>query len=157
MAEEENIAQELHGHLDPDAAHLASGGLQMTEQRARRHQHEAEAERRLAAEAARQLEERKRAERELHALVAQQAITRQEAEREVEAGRRREPETPPELEHLLAESVPMAGPDGESSRTGRIGDDHRLGRRTSIWTWTLGVDQATSDVDQALASTSSDR
>jgi hypothetical protein len=81
MAEEENITQELHGHLTQMLRTTLSGGLQMTEQRARRRQNEAEAERRIAAEAARQLEERKRAEREANALLAQQSITRQGEER----------------------------------------------------------------------------
>src|SRR5664280_434894 len=81
MAEEENITQELHGHLTQMLRTTLSGGLQMTEQQARRHQNEAEAERRIAAEAARQLEERKRAEREANALLAQQRITRQGEER----------------------------------------------------------------------------
>ena len=81
MAEEENITQELHGHLTQMLRTTLSGGLQMTEQRARRRQNEAEAERRIAAEAARQLEERKRAEREANALLAQQGITRQGEER----------------------------------------------------------------------------
>jgi hypothetical protein len=87
MSEEENIAQELHGHLTQMLRTSMSGGLQMTEQRARRRQHEAETERRLATEAARQLDERKRAEREASALVAQQAITRQEQERAADARR----------------------------------------------------------------------
>jgi hypothetical protein len=81
MAEEENITQELHGHLTQMLRTTLSGGLQMTEQRARRRQNEAEAERRIAAEAARQLEERKRAEREANALLAQQSIIRQGEER----------------------------------------------------------------------------
>jgi len=87
MSEEENIAQELHGHLTQMLRTSMSGGLQMTEQRARRRQHEAEGERRLATEAARQLDERKRAEREASALVAQQTITRQEQERAADARR----------------------------------------------------------------------
>ena len=87
MSEEENIAQELHGHLTQMLRTSMSGGLQMTEQRARRRQHEAETERRLATEAARQLDERKRAEREASALVAQQTITRQEEERAADARR----------------------------------------------------------------------
>ena len=79
MAEEENIAQELHGHLTQMLRTSLSGGLQMSEQRARRRQHEAEKPNgALATEAARQLEERKRAEREASALLAQQRITRQE-------------------------------------------------------------------------------
>jgi membrane protein involved in colicin uptake len=87
MSEEESIAQELHGHLTQMIRTSMSGGLQMTEQRARRRQHEAETERRLATEAARQLDERKRAEREASALVAQQTITRQEQERAADARR----------------------------------------------------------------------
>ena len=87
MSEEENIAQELHGHLTQMLRTSMSGGLQMTEQRARRRQHEAETERRLVTEAARQLDERKRAEREASALVAQQTITRQEQERSADARR----------------------------------------------------------------------
>jgi hypothetical protein len=87
MSEEENIAQELHGHLTQMLRTSMSGGLQMTEQRARRRQHEAETERRLATESARQLDERKRAEREASALVAQQTITRQEQERATDACR----------------------------------------------------------------------
>jgi hypothetical protein len=87
MSGEENIAQELHGHLTQMLRTSMSGGLQMTEQRARRRQHEAETERRLATEAARQLDERKRAEREASALVAQQTITRQEQERSADARR----------------------------------------------------------------------
>ena len=149
MADDENIAQELHGHLTQMLRTSLSGGLQMREVRARRHHQEAEAERRLAAEAARQLEERKRAERELHALVAQQALARQEAEREVEAGRSTEPETPPELEHLLAESVPMEveGIEPNRSTATTIDLDPDLDLDVE-----LGVDQAL-DVDQALAST----
>jgi hypothetical protein len=87
MSEEENIAQELHGHLTQMLRTSMSGGLQMIEQRARRRQQEAETERRLATEAARQLDERKRAEREASALVAQQATTRQEQERAGDARR----------------------------------------------------------------------
>jgi hypothetical protein len=87
MSEEESIAQELHGHLTQMLRTSMSGGLQLTEQRARRRQHEAETERRLATEAARQLDERKRAECEASALVAQQTITRQEQERAADARR----------------------------------------------------------------------
>jgi hypothetical protein len=87
MSGEENIAQELHGHLTQMLRTSMSGGLQMIEQRARRRQHEAETERRLATEAARQLDERKRAERDASALVAQQTITRQEQERAADARR----------------------------------------------------------------------
>jgi hypothetical protein len=87
MSEQENIAQELHGHLTQMLRTSMSGGLQLTEQRARRRQHEAETERRLATEAARQLDERKRAECEASALVAQQTITRQEQERAADARR----------------------------------------------------------------------
>ena len=87
MSGEENIAQELHGHLTQMLRTSMSGGLQMIEQRARRRQQEAETERRLATEAARQLDERKRAEREASALVAQQTITRQEQERAGDARR----------------------------------------------------------------------
>ena len=87
MAEEENIAQELHGNLTQMLRTALSGGLQMTEQRARQRQHEAEAERRIATETARQLEERTRAEREANAFLAQQSIIRGEAERAGHAGR----------------------------------------------------------------------
>ena len=45
MAEEENIVGELHGHFDQALRTALSGGLQITEQRARRRQNEAEAER----------------------------------------------------------------------------------------------------------------
>jgi hypothetical protein len=92
MAEEENITQELHGHLTQMLRTTLSGGLQMTEQRARRRQNEAEAERRMAAETARQLEERKRAEREVNALLAQQSITRQGEERAAFADEAIDPE-----------------------------------------------------------------
>jgi hypothetical protein len=85
VAEEENVAQELHGHLNQMLRTTMSAGLQMTEQRARRHQHEAEAERRIAADTARQLEERKRAEREANVLVAEQSMARQEEDRAAEA------------------------------------------------------------------------
>jgi hypothetical protein len=81
MAEEENIVGELHGHFDQSLRTALSGGLQITEQRARRRQNEAEAERLLAVEAARQLEERKRAEVQANALLVQQRITAEEAER----------------------------------------------------------------------------
>ena len=81
MAEEENIVGELHGHFDQALRTALSGGLQITEQRARRRQNEAEAERLLAVEAARQLEERKRAEVQANALLVQQRITAEEAER----------------------------------------------------------------------------
>jgi len=87
MSEEESIAQELHGHLTQMLRTSMSGGLQMIEQRARRRQHEADTERRLATEAARQLDERKRAEREASALVAQQTMARQEQERAADARR----------------------------------------------------------------------
>jgi len=60
MAEDENIVGELHGHFDQALRTALSGGLQITEQRARRRQNQAETERLLAVEAARQLEERKR-------------------------------------------------------------------------------------------------
>src|ERR1700677_3092795 len=81
MAEEENIIGELHGHFDQTLRTALSGGLQITEQRARRRQHEAEAERLLAVEAARQLEERKRAEVQANALLVQQRIGLEEAKR----------------------------------------------------------------------------
>ena len=81
MAEEENIVGELHGHFDQALRTALSGGLQITEQRARRRQHEAEAERLLAVEAARQLEERKRAEVQANVLLVQQRIAVEEAER----------------------------------------------------------------------------
>jgi len=81
MAEEENIVGELHGHFDQALRTALSGGLQITEQRARRRQHEAEAERLLAVEAARQLEERKRAEIQANALLVQQRMAAEEAER----------------------------------------------------------------------------
>jgi hypothetical protein len=81
MADEENIIGELHGHFDQTLRTALSGGLQITEQRARRRQHEAEAERLLAVEAARQLEERKRAEVQANALLVQQRMALEEAER----------------------------------------------------------------------------
>jgi membrane protein involved in colicin uptake len=81
MAEGENIVGELHGHFDQALRTALSGGLQITEQRARRRQNEAEAERLLAAEATRQLEERKRAEVQANALLVQQRIALEEAER----------------------------------------------------------------------------
>lgn len=81
MSEDENIAQELGGHLTQVLRTSLAGGLQLTEQRARRAQHDAETERRRATDAARQLEDRKRAERESNALLAQQAMVRQEQER----------------------------------------------------------------------------
>jgi hypothetical protein len=111
MAEEENITQELHGHLTQMLRTTLSGGLQMTEQRARRHQNEAEAERRIAAEAARQLEERKRAEREANALLAQQSITRQGEERASEARKAVDPEVglpSPEPEEQITGSCERA-------------------------------------------------
>jgi hypothetical protein len=80
MAEEENIVRELHGHFDQALRTALSGGLQITEQRARRRQHEAEAERLLEVEAARQLEECKRAEIQANALLVQQRIAVEEAE-----------------------------------------------------------------------------
>jgi hypothetical protein len=81
MAEEENIVGELHGHFDQSLRTALSAALQITEQRARRRQNEAETERLLAVEAARQLEERKRAEVQANALLVQQRITAEEAER----------------------------------------------------------------------------
>ena len=111
MAEEENITQELHGHLTQMLRTTLSGGLQMTEQRARRRQNEAEAERRMAAEAARQLEERKRAEREANALLAQQSITRQGEERASEARKAVDPEVgllSPEPEEQITGSCERA-------------------------------------------------
>lgn len=84
MAEEENIAGELHGHLTQMLRTAMSGGLQVTEQRARRLQQEAEAERRAAMENARQLDERKRAELEMNVLLAQQRRDRQDTERAVD-------------------------------------------------------------------------
>ena len=81
MAEEENIIGELHGHFDQTLRTALSGGLQITEQRARRRQHEAEAERLLAVEAARQLAGRKRAEVMANALLVQQRLGLEEAER----------------------------------------------------------------------------
>jgi hypothetical protein len=81
MAEEENIIGELHGNFDQTLRTALSGGLQITEQRARRRQHQAEADRLLAVEAARQLEERKRAEIRANALLVQQRIGLEEAER----------------------------------------------------------------------------
>jgi hypothetical protein len=88
-----------------------SGGLQMTEQRARRRQNEAEAERRIAAEAARQLEERKRAEREANALLAQQSITREGEERTAFAHEAIDPEVglpSPEPEEQITGSCERA-------------------------------------------------
>lgn len=81
MAEEENIVAELHGHFDQMVRSTLAGGLGLAEQRARRRQSEAEADRAMAAEAARQLEERKRAEREAMALAAQLSITQRAEER----------------------------------------------------------------------------
>ena len=111
MAEEENITQELHGHLTQMLRTTLSGGLQMTEQQARRRQNEAEAERRIAAEAARQLEERKRAEREANALLAQQHITRQGEERASEERKAIDPEVglpSPEPEEQITGSCERA-------------------------------------------------
>lgn len=87
MSEEENIAQELHGHLTQMLRTSMSGGLQMTEQRARRRQHDAEAERRTLTDAARQLEERKRIAGEASALLAHQTLAGQEQERAADARR----------------------------------------------------------------------
>src|ERR1035441_8695047 len=78
IAEEENIAGELHGHLTQMLRTAMSGGLQVTEQRDRRLQQEAEAERRAVMENARQLDERKRAELEMNVLLAQQRRDRQD-------------------------------------------------------------------------------
>jgi len=111
MAEEENITQDLHGHLTQMLRTTLSGGLQITEQRARRRQNEAEAERRIAAEAARQLEERKRAEREANALLAQQRITRQGEERTAFAHEAIDPEVglpSPEPEEQITGSCERA-------------------------------------------------
>ena len=90
-----------------------SGGLQITEQRARRRQNEAEAERLRAVEVARQLEERKRAEVQANALLVQQRIALEEGER-AERTRRtadtaaeRAVETPGES---AAEAAPTAFP-----------------------------------------------
>jgi hypothetical protein len=85
MAEEENIVAELHGHFDQMVRSTLAGGLGLAEQRARRRQSEAEAERAMAAEAARQLEERKRAEREGTALLAQLSMASREEERPTHA------------------------------------------------------------------------
>lgn len=87
MSEEENIIGELHGHLTQMVRTAMSGGLQISEQRARRLQQEAEAERLAATESARQLEERKRAEAEMNVLLAQQRRDRQDRERAVEPER----------------------------------------------------------------------
>jgi hypothetical protein len=87
VAEEESVAAELHGHLTQILRTALAGGLQVSEQRARRQQQEAEAERRTATEAAHQLQERKRAERAMNTLLAQQSIAREEAERAAQARR----------------------------------------------------------------------
>jgi septum formation inhibitor MinC len=79
MAEDENVAGELHGHFDQALRTALSGGLQITEQRARRRQHDAEAERHLAQDVAAQLAVRKRAE--ATALLVQQRLAAEEAER----------------------------------------------------------------------------
>ena len=81
VAEDENIVGELNGHFDQALRTALSGGLQVSEQRARRRQHEAEAERILAKDVARQLEERRRAEIEANALLVQQRIATEETER----------------------------------------------------------------------------
>ncbi len=119
MAEEENIVGELHGHFDQALRTALSGGLQITEQRARRRQNEAEAERLRAVEAARQLEERKRAEVQANALLIQQRIALEEAERTerteraertrrtADAAAKRAVETPGET---AAEDLPTAFP-----------------------------------------------
>lgn len=99
MSEEENIIGELHGHLTQMVRTAMSGGLQITEQRARRLQQEAEAERQVAIESARQLEERKRAEAEMNVLLAQQRCDRQDRERAVEPERTVEAERAVEGEH----------------------------------------------------------
>src|ERR1019366_4617748 len=91
MSEEENIAQELHGHLTQMLRTSMSGGLQVIEQRARHRQHDAEAERRTLSDAARQLEERKRVAGEASALLAQQTFAGQERERAADS--RREADT----------------------------------------------------------------
>ena len=87
MAEEENIVAELHGHFDQMVRSTLAGGLGLAEQRARRRQSEAEAERAMAAEAARQLQARKRAEREAMALAAQLSITQRAEERSADDDR----------------------------------------------------------------------
>jgi len=87
MAEEENIVAELHGHFDQMVRSTLAGGLGLAEQRARRRQSEAEAERTMAAEAARQLQARKRAEREAMALAAQLSITQRAEERSADDDR----------------------------------------------------------------------
>jgi hypothetical protein len=85
MPEEENIVRERHGHIDQTLRTALSAGLQLTEQRARRHQQAAETERQLALEAARQLKERTRAEREANALLIQQSIGAEEVVRAADA------------------------------------------------------------------------
>jgi hypothetical protein len=130
MAEEENIAGELHGHFDQALRTALSGGLQIAEQRARRRQHEAEAERFLTKNVARQLEERKRAEIEANALLVQQRIAVQETERAeqsrrtVEAGR--SPETAGER---ASQSAPTAFPStiGETLARSRQNGSERGG------------------------------
>jgi len=110
MAEEENIVGELHGHFDQALRTALSGGLQITEQRARRRQNEAEAERLRAVEVARQLEERKRAEVQANALLVQQRIALEESERTrrtADAAAQRAVETPGES---AAEAAPTAFP-----------------------------------------------
>ena len=110
MAEEENIVGELHGHFDQALRTALSGGLQITEQRARRRQNEAEAERLRAVEAARQLEERKRAEVQANALLVQQRIALEESERTrrtADAAAKRAVEGPGET---AAEDSPTAFP-----------------------------------------------
>jgi hypothetical protein len=110
MAEEENIVGELHGHFDQALRTALSGGLQITEQRARRRQNEAEAERLLAVEVARQLEERKRAEVQANALLVQQRIALEESERTrrtADSAAERAVETPGES---AAEDSPTAFP-----------------------------------------------
>jgi hypothetical protein len=111
MAEEENIVGELHGHFDQAIRTALSGGLQITEQRARRRQHEAEAERLVAVEAARQLEERKRAEVQANALLVQQRTTAEEAER-AEQSRRTADEAAEKVVHTATatDNAPTAYP-----------------------------------------------
>jgi prophage DNA circulation protein len=116
MAEEENIVRELHGHFDQALRTALSGGLQFTEQRSRRRQHEAEAERLRAQEAARQLEERKRVEHEAAALLAQQSIAAEEALRETAA-------------HQAGESATASAPTAYPST---IEDALEQARRNSV-------------------------
>lgn len=130
MAEEENVVGELHGHFDQALRTALSGGLQITEHRARRRQQEAEAERLSAKDVARQLEARKRAEIEANALVVQQRIAADEAERaersavgeETERNAERvgegaAPSTPTAFPSTIGETLARARPKG-SERAG---------------------------------------